>query len=80
MLAATDEELGDPSAGLRFGAEGIGRGYGVPLIVALHAPDFRHELAALSRYKRLTCPELVEVEVACDKATVRYRWLQATKE
>ncbi len=80
IWAAADKELGDRSAGVRFGAEGIARGYGVASIVALHAPDFRHALTALSRYKRLTCPELVEVELEGDEATVRYRWLQATSE
>ncbi len=78
LWAAADEALGDRSAGLRFGAEGIARGYGVASIVALHAPDFVRALGALSRYKRLTCPELVEVEIAAHEAIVRYRWLQAT--
>lgn len=80
LWAAADETLGNRSAGLRFGAEGIARGHGVASIVALHAPDFRQALAALSRYKRLTCPELVEIEVEGDEATVRYRWLEATSE
>lgn len=78
LWAAADEELADRSAGLRFGAEGIAKGYGVASVVALHAPDFRTALAALSRYKRLTCPELVEVDVVGREAAVRYRWLQAT--
>ena len=78
IWAAAEEELDDPSAGIRFGAEGIARGYGIASIVALHAPDFRNALRALSRYKRLTCPELVEVEIAGDEAVVSYRWLQAT--
>lgn len=80
LWAAAEEELGDGSAGLRFGAAAIDRGYGVASIVALHAPDLRHALTALSRYKRLTCPELVEVEIQGDEANVRYRWLQATGE
>jgi AraC-like DNA-binding protein len=80
LWAAADEMLSDRSAGLRFGEEGIARGYGVASIVALQAPDFRQALAALSRYKRLTCPELVEVEIERDEATVRYRWLEATSE
>lgn len=80
LWAAADETLENRSAGLRFGAEGIARGHGVASIVALHAPDFRQALAALSRYKRLTCPELVEIEVEGDEATVRYRWLEATSE
>ncbi|WP_067270199.1 AraC family transcriptional regulator [Mitsuaria sp. 7] len=77
LWAALDEELVDRAAGLRFGAEGISRGYGVAAIVALHAPDFRRALEALSRYKRLTCPELVEIEPVGDDVVVRYRWLQA---
>lgn len=68
----------DRSAGLRFGAEGISRGYAVAAVVALHAPDFRRALTALSRYKRQTCPERVEIAVEGDEATVRYRWLLAT--
>ncbi|WP_158014006.1 AraC family transcriptional regulator [Sphingomonas sanxanigenens] len=78
IWAAAEEEFHDPGAGLRFGDEGIARGYGVAAIVALHAPDFRSALAALSRYKSLTCPEVVEVEVKGAEAVVRYRWLQAT--
>lgn len=78
LWTAAEEEMGDRAAGLRFGAGGIDGGYGVGSMVALHAPDFRRALAALARYKRLTCPELVEVEVEGDEAIVRYRWLQAT--
>lgn len=78
LWQALEQELDDRSAGLRFGAEGIARGYGAPSIVALHAPDFRQAIAALARYKRLTCPELVEVDLQGDEAIVRYRWLQAT--
>src|SRR5579871_6036607 len=80
IWAAADEAFGDRAAGIRFGAEGIARGYGIASIVALHAPDFRHALATLARYKRLTCPEAVEVEIQGDEVTVRYRWLQATGE
>jgi AraC-like DNA-binding protein len=78
IWAAAEEELNDPGAGVRFGDEGIARGYGVAALVALHAPDFRSALAALSRYKSLTCPEFVEVEERGGEAVVRYRWLQAT--
>lgn len=78
IWTAADEALHDPSAGLRFGAEGISAGYGVASIVALHATDFRRALSALARYKRLTCPETVEVEANHEVAVVRYRWLEAT--
>lgn len=75
---AAEEVFDDRSVGLNFGAKGIASGYGVASIVALHAPDFRTALTSLSRYKRLTCPELVELEVQDNEVAVRYRWLQAT--
>lgn len=77
---AADREFDDRSIGLSFGASGISSGYGIAALVALHAPDFGGAIAALSRYKRLTCPELVELEVTEREAIVRYRWLQATNE
>ncbi|UYB54243.1 AraC family transcriptional regulator [Xanthomonas sp. AM6] len=77
---AADREFDDRSMGLSFGANGMSSGYGIASLVALHAPDFSGALAALSRYKRLTCPELVEVDVTGSEAIVRYRWLQATSE
>ncbi|BDG10768.1 AraC family transcriptional regulator [Anaeromyxobacter paludicola] len=80
LWAAAEDLIGDPAAGLRLGAEGLARGYGVGSTVALHAPDLRGAVAALARYKRLTCPERVELELEGDDAIVRYRWLQATRE
>lgn len=53
---AAEEEFRDPCACIRFGDEAIARGYGVAAIVALHAPNVRSAIAALSRYKSLTCP------------------------
>lgn len=75
---AADAASEDRSAGLRLGAEGIAQGYGLGALVALHAPDLRAALASLSRYKRLTCPERVEVDTREGETVVRYRWLQAT--
>jgi AraC-like DNA-binding protein len=78
LWEAADEEFADPAAGLRLGHDGISQGYGVAALVALHAPDFRTALTALARYKRLTCPELIEDDESGDHVTVRYRWLLAT--
>lgn len=73
-----EQRLEDPCAGLRLGAEGIEAGYGVAALVALHAPDFGRALQALARYKQLSCPELVEIEIGDHEVHVRYRWLLAT--
>ena len=80
LWAAAEDLISDRAAGLRLGAQSIDGGYSVGSLVALHAPDFRRALAALARYKRLTCPELVELELKGNDAIVRYRWLQATRE
>lgn len=78
LWEAAEGLFSDRAAGLRLGAQAIEAGYGMGSIVALHAPDFRSALAALARYKRLTCPELVELEISADEAIVRWRWLQTT--
>jgi AraC-like DNA-binding protein len=78
LWLAAQEEFDDPAIGLRFGAEAADQGYGVAASVALHAPDLRGSLAALSRYKRLTCPEQIDVEIASEEAIVCYRWLEAS--
>ncbi|OBR54718.1 AraC family transcriptional regulator [Paraburkholderia tropica] len=77
LWAAAEDHSDDPAAGLRFGAGGIAGGYGVAAIVALHAPDLRRALTSLARYKSLTCPERIDVEVTDEAVFVRYRWLQA---
>lgn len=77
LWTAAEACIDDSSAGLRFGARGIAGGYGVAALVALHAPTLREALSSIARYKRLTCPEAVEVERVGDEAWVYYRWLQA---
>ncbi|OBR54766.1 AraC family transcriptional regulator [Paraburkholderia tropica] len=78
LWIAAEDMFADPATGLRFGTGAVDGGYGVATTVALHAPDLRRALSVLSRYKRLTCPELVEVETSGGEAIVRYRWLEAT--
>ncbi|NKF23803.1 AraC family transcriptional regulator [Solimonas marina] len=78
LWTAAEAEFDGRDAGLRFGAGGVALGYGVAATVALHAADFRGALAALSRYKRLSCPERVDVEANGDEVRVCYRWLAAT--
>ncbi|AKF04530.1 helix-turn-helix transcriptional regulator [Sandaracinus amylolyticus] len=66
--------------GLVVGAEASERGYSVASAAALHAADLAGALHTLARYKRLTCPEVVELEVARGEAHVRFHWVLATSE
>ena len=77
IWTAAEALIDDRSAGLRFGEEGIAKGYGVASLVALHAPDFRSALASIARYKQLTCPERLEIDVEGSEVRVHYRWLEA---
>lgn len=79
LWQTAEEEFGDAKAGLRLGRAGVLGGYGVASVVALHAPNFAAALSALARFKRLTCPELIEVESQGGEVHVRYRWLMATQ-
>src|SRR6185369_1026987 len=45
---------------------------------ALLSENFRQALTTLGRYKRLTCPEDIDVEVNGNEAHVRLRWFHAS--
>jgi AraC-like DNA-binding protein len=77
---AVGEEAERADLGLILGAEAPDHGYSVASSAALHAPNLREALKTLARYKRLTCPEHVELEVSHMQANVRFHWTLATSE
>ena len=77
---AVDAERTRRDLGLVLGAEAPASGYSVASSAALHAPTLAKALATLARYKRLTCPEIVEVTVRGNEASVRFHWTLATTE
>jgi AraC-like DNA-binding protein len=83
-LWSAAEDLFDGPAGrgfgLALGAGGVDGGYATASAVALHAPDVASALAAIARYKRLTCPEVIDVEVTGGEARVSYRFTLAERE
>jgi AraC-like DNA-binding protein len=77
---AIEEETGRPDLGLLLGAGAIEGAYSVAAAAALHAPDLAASLRTMARYKRLACPEQVDVEVEGGEARVRFHWVLATTE
>jgi AraC-like DNA-binding protein len=77
---AVDEMTDRRDLGLVLGAESPEAGYSVASAAALHARDLAEALKTLARYKRLTCPEAVEVEVDGGEACIRFHWVLATSE
>ncbi len=67
-----------PDLGLSIGAAVFGRS--VASEAALQAPTLGDALRTLGRYKRLSCPEDVLVEVRDGEASVRFDWILATGE
>lgn len=63
--------------GLRLGAEARAHQLDVATLAALHSPDLGEAFRKLARYKRITCPEEVVIDVTRDEARVEFHWLLA---
>ena len=75
----TAVEEGGVSAdfGLRLVMKPTPQQFDVASAAALHSVNLGDALARLARYKRLTCPEEVNVELDGDEARVQMIWLSA---
>jgi AraC-like DNA-binding protein len=65
----------DPAIGMKLGQEHRVERYDAIAIAALCARDFADSLARMARYKKLTCPENLEIERAGDECSLRFEWL-----
>lgn len=77
LWEAIAEVSGDPAIGLRIGAQTAHGQLDIMSLAALHSANFRDALAKLGRYKRLSCPEEVVVDVQGAEVAVAFRWLLA---
>jgi AraC-like DNA-binding protein len=68
---------GDPTLGLRLGDGTRTEVYDVVSLAALHSATLGEALQKLARYKRLTCPEDISIELSRDEAAVSMRWMLA---
>jgi AraC-like DNA-binding protein len=68
-----------PDFGLRLTEAPVLYGMDVASTAALMSENFGEALAALARYKRLTCPEEIDVEVGRHETQVGLRWLHASE-
>jgi AraC-like DNA-binding protein len=80
FFRAVDHEIASPEFGLRLGAEAHEEGFSVATVAALHAPNLAEALATMARYKRIMCPEVVDLDVRDGEASVRFHWVLATTE
>lgn len=67
----------DPTLGLRLGDGTRTEVYDVVSLAALHSATLGEALQKLARYKRLTCPEDISIELSLNEAAVSMRWMLA---
>jgi AraC-like DNA-binding protein len=80
IYRAISELSEDPATGLKLGTEERMERYDPIAIAALCTRSFRDALERLARYKKLTCPEEVEIREDADECSVRFSWLLAEEE
>lgn len=78
--AVEDETEKARDLGLMLGSQALVHRYSVAMMAAIHASNLAEALNTLARYKRLTCPEHVEVEIARGEANIRFHWILADTE
>src|SRR5512133_1749131 len=72
LWRAIGETSADPAIGLKLGAEPRFERYQPTAIAAVCSHSFRDALQRISRYKQLTCPEQIRVQVSGAEAAVEF--------
>lgn len=74
------ETVGGRDLGLRIASQALPHQLDVATMAALHAADLGDALRKKARYKRLSCPQDITVEIRGGEARVRYHWTRAEGE
>ncbi len=74
LWRALEQLDADPAFGLRLASEASADQLDVASIAAMHAPTFGEALQKLARYKRLVCPEEVQLQTTSHEVGVAFRW------
>ena len=71
------EMSGDPGIGLKLGAETRLERYHPAAIAGICSQSFRDALQRVAKYKRITCPEEIRVQMGEEEASVEFVFTQA---
>jgi AraC-like DNA-binding protein len=80
LWQAVEQSGADADLALRLGAEVLSDYEDVSVLAALHSATLGEGLQKLARYKRLTCPEKVWLEVEDGEARLRFEWFLADED
>jgi AraC-like DNA-binding protein len=74
---AVDAEPGSRDLGLRLTEGRRPSEYDVASAAALRSPNLEEAVRRFARYKRLSCPEQVRIDVRKGEASIRFHWVLA---
>lgn len=77
LYRAIGEMSSDPGIGLKLGSEPRLERYHPAAVAAVCSRSYRDALQRMARYKQLTCPENIRVNVIHDEAEVEFVYLEA---
>jgi len=80
LWRAVDAEQGARDLGIRLAEGRRPSQYDVASAAALRSADLADAIRRFARYKRLSCPEHVRVEVSGSEASLRFHWVLADAE
>jgi AraC-like DNA-binding protein len=80
LWAAVGEISADPAIGLLLGSEDRLEHYNPISVAMLYTRSFAEALDRAARYKKLSCPEEIEILTQGDEHSARFRWLLAERE
>jgi AraC-like DNA-binding protein len=80
LWRAVEQSGADADLALRLGAEVLSDYEDVSVLAALHSATLGEGLRKLARYKRLTCPEKVWLDVEDGEARLRFEWFLADED
>lgn len=80
LWRAIGDTSDEPAIGLVLGSEQRVERLSTLSIAMLYTRSFGDALDSAARYKRLTCPEEIEIVTRGDECTVCFHWLRAAEE
>lgn len=80
LWRAVGELSPDPAIGLKLGSEPRLERYHPTAVAAVCSRSYRDALQRMARYKQLTCPEKIDIQVHGDEATVEFIYHEAAED
>lgn len=75
LWRALETVSGDALIGLRIGGYARSDQFDPATFAALHSDNFGQALLRLARYKRLSCPELIQITLSEEEMRISFQWL-----